>query len=874
MAPAQSPLLESLKTIFRAALGRSKETASQDQARFRYKYVNFQELLESNAELLRVISSLEEKLPGREVFGMAFLHSAASQGVFHALRMVRGFENLSGRQQPVLRQVIEKVREEVKRILAAADAQSGPPFLGLDEVSAADAELVGGKYANLGELRNKVRLPVPDGFVISTAAFRAFLDHSDLHAEISKRAMALDPAEPASIQAASEDIQRLMLLAPFPEGFEDELHARHMALAGRLNVNPDEMKVSMRSSAVGEDGELSFAGQYLSVLGVTRAKLAESYRYVAASLYTPRAIAYRLLKGVPDEAAAMGVACLAMVPALASGVMYTRHPFDPCDENILINAVWGLGPYAVDGVVTPDRYVVDKCLLSILSTGVAGQQVQLSCRADGGVEQSAVDVELCGRACLTSDQILTLARWGVELEKHYGKPQDVEWALDASGSLVLLQARPLAGMPGQAGRCAADPPIPGQAILMEGGETACPGVGCGEARLVRTDDDLAAFPDGAVLVAEHSSPKFMVAMNKASAIVTDHGSVTGHMASLTREFNVPTILGLDPATRSLREGVTVTVDAHNRRVYLGRVEELLAKREEPPAPMLGSTVHRMLGELFTLLGPLHLLDPKSPKFTPEHCATLHDITRYLHEKSYAVMFSLGDQAAGEGGMAVRLDAGVGLDLHVIDLGGGLGGETSGKDPIVVSDVVSRPFKAVLSGLADKQFVANGPRPVHLKGFLSVMGRQMLEGPSAGGERFGEKSYAIISDKYLNFSSRVGYHYGVLDSYCGKTMNKNYITFAFKGGAAGEDRRERRARAIAIILEKLGFSVTVNADRVEGRFQKYPAELIENKLVQLGRLLQFTRQTDMLMTCDSAVTAMAESFLRGDTVFGVGDSCPI
>jgi pyruvate,water dikinase len=874
MAPAQSPLLKNLKKILCSAFGVSRDASGQDQAKFRLKYANFQELLESNAELLRVISSLEEKLPGREIFGMAFLQSAASQGVFHALRMVRGFENLSGRQQPALRQTIEIVRKDVKQILAASEAQAGPWFLGLDEVSAADAESVGGKCANLGELRNRVHLPVPDGFIVSTAAFRAFLDNSDLRVEISKLAMSLNPGEPASIQAASEEIQRLMLLAPFPAGFEEELHARHEALAGRLGVTPAELKTSMRSSAVGEDGELSFAGQYLSVLGVTRAKLAESYRYVAASLYTPRAIAYRLLKGVPDEAASMAVACLAMVKAKASGVMYTRHPFDPCDENILINAVWGLGPYAVDGVVTPDRYVVDKCSRSISSTDVAGQPVQLTCREGGGVEQRAVDPTLLGRACLTPEQILTLAGWGAKLEKHYGKSQDVEWALDESDSLILLQARPLAGLPEQSGRCAAEPPIAGQAILLEGGETACPGTGCGEARLVRDDDDLAAFPDGAVLVAEHSSPKFMVAMNKACAIVTDHGSVTGHMASLTREFGVPTILGLDPATRTLRDGVTITVDARNRRVYLGRVEELLEKREEPPAPMLGSTVHRMLQELFALVGPLHLLDPKSPQFSPEHCSTLHDITRYLHEKSYAVMFTLGDQAAGEGGMAVRLDAGVGLDLHVIDLGGGLNVQAADKDVILPVDVESRPFKAVLEGLADKDFVASGPRPVHLQGFLSVMGRQMLEGPSAGGERFGEKSYAIISDKYLNFSSRVGYHYGVLDSYCGKTINKNYITFAFKGGAAGEDRRERRARAIAIILERLGFSVSVNADRVEGRFQKYTAELIENKLVQLGRLLQFTRQTDMLMTCDNAVTALAESFLRGDKVFGMGESCPL
>jgi len=868
MAGIQSPILENLKRFLRPVFGLPKERPAQDQAKFRFKYTNFQELLESNAELLRIVTAIEEKRSGRDIFGMAFLHSAASQAIFHCLRMVRGFENLSGREQRVLRDRIETVREELKKSLAGEPRSQGPWFKDFSEIIATDTELVGGKCANLGELRNRAGMPVPEGFAITTSAFRAFLDQSDLAAEIAKRTMSLDPADTGSIQDASEDIQRLLLLAPFAEGFEQQLLAHHERLAGRLGGSPDTISVAMRSSAVGEDSELSFAGQYLSVLGVTRAKLTESYRYVVASLFTPRAMAYRLLKGVSDEATAMSVACLAMVSSKASGVMYTRHPFNPEDQDILINAVWGLGPYAVDGVVTPNRYVVRKPGMEIVSVDIADQPVLLSCQPGGGVAQTTVDQALAGKACLTEDQIRSLAEWGARLENHYGKPQDVEWALDHKNELVLLQSRPLGG-PGleAAHRRKLEPAVPGREVLLEGGDTACPGSGSGEVFHYKKDDDLTEFPDGAVLVAPHSSPKFMVVMTKACAIVTDHGSVTGHMASLSREFNVPTILGIENATKVLRSGTIVTVDADNRRIYSGRVTELLESRPQVPTPMLGTQVYAMLEKIFALLAPLNLIDPKAPEFSPSHCRTLHDITRYLHEKSYAEMFTLGDQASGMGGMAVRLEAGVGLDLHVIDLGGGLAECVAGRESAQLSEVVSRPFKAVLKGLADEEFVAKGPRPVQLRGFLSVMGRQMVDGASMSAERFGDKSYAIVSDKYLNFSSRVGYHYGVLDSYCGNSVSKNYITFAFKGGAAGEDRRERRARAIALILEKLGFAVNVNADRVEGRFQKYPADLIESHLVQLGRLLQFTRQTDMLMTSEHAVQAMAESFLRGERVFG-------
>ncbi|GFK94095.1 Phosphoenolpyruvate synthase [Fundidesulfovibrio magnetotacticus] len=870
MARIQSPLLDGIKRLLRPLFGASCRPAPTDQTRFRFKYVNFQELLESNSELLRIIASVEEKLPGREVFGMAFLHSVASQAVFHGLRMLRGYENLSDSLQPQLRERIQTIQADLKNALSGQPHEVGPWFLDFSDIDRASTEVVGGKCANLGESRNKVGLPIPAGFAITTFAFRSLLDHSDLGSEIAKLTMALDASDPASIQAASEDIQRLMLLAPLPDGFEARLLEMQTELAARVGVDPESIKVSMRSSAVGEDGELSFAGQYLSILGVSRAKLAESYRYVTASLYTPRAIAYRLLKGVPDEAAAMGVACLAMVDSVASGVMYTRHPFDRADEDILINAVWGLGPYAVDGVVTPDSYRVRKQSLEILSQEIARQEFMLAGKQDGGVERLDVNRDLISQPCLTRTQIRTLADWGQRLEAHYGSPQDVEWALDGSKRLVLLQARPLAGLPREASHARpAEPPVADAEMLLEGGATACPGSGYGEVFLVTDDDSLALFPEGGILVARHSSPKFMVAMTKARAIVTDHGSVTGHMASLAREFNVPTILGLSRATDVLRTGVTVTVDAVNRRVYKGLVDALLDHQEAAPAPMAGTPIHALLRNIHALLAPLNLVDPKAPSFSPAHCRTMHDITRYLHERSYAAMFTLGDEASGEGGMAQRLEAGVGLDLHVIDLGGGLAGDPCARDAVSLRDILSVPFKALMEGLADEQFVAKGPRPVHLRGFLSVMGRQMVDGPNMASERFGERSYAIISDKYLNFSSRVGYHYGVLDCYCGKTVNKNYITFAFKGGAAGEERRERRARAIGLILERLGFTVTTNADRVEGRFQKYPPELVRERLVQLGRLLQFTRQTDMLMTSEQAIPAMADAFLRGETVFGVG-----
>jgi pyruvate,water dikinase len=172
------------------------------------------------------------------------------------------------------------------------------------------------------------------------------------------------------------------------------------------------------------------------------------------------------------------------------------------------------------------------------------------------------------------------------------------------------------------------------------------------------------------------------------------------------------------------------------------------------------------------------------------------------------------------------------------------------------------MKALLQGMTHKDLQAVEPRPIELGGFFSVMREQAMAPPKEA-ERFGERSYAIISDKYVNFSSRVGYHYCVLDAYCGKTVNKNYISFSFKGGAADETRRRRRVRALALVLMALDFTVEVKGDRVDARLQKYPCPVIAEKLDQVGRLLLFTRQMDMLMAGEASIEAVAQHFLAGN-----------
>ena len=855
-----STILDNLKVLFRS-LFRLEPPEEDIGAVFRFKYGLFKELLTSNTQLLDIITDLEEKLQGHQLFGMSYVRSNATRAVFHAFRMVKSLDVLSGHRYPMLYPVLEGIHQKIKAELEQKKEIHAPalvlPYAGITKDM---TDWVGGKSAHLGEVQNRLHLPIPAGFAITTAAYEAFLDENDLVEEINKRKLAIDNNDLETIREASEEIQGMINSARVPPALEDAILKAYAHLSESLAHGQAQPRVSLRSSAIGEDSELSFAGQYLTVLNVTSENLLASYKAVLASLYTPRAISYRLVKGIRDEDIAMSVACLQMVDSVASGVMYSRHPVLIMEDTVIINAVWGLGAYAVEGILTPDNYRVAKdAALTILETTIQPKPVQLVNSPGGGVEEIPVPPARREAPCLTPEQIKTLASYAIKLEEHYGVPQDIEWALDQEGRLLVLQARPLR-LRSREESVSAIPRLPGYPVLVEGGAVACAGVGSGPAYLVGDVEDLKDFPEGAVLVAKHSSPKFVMVMRRAQGIVADHGSVSGHMAALTREFGVPTILGVEGATEAITPGMEVTVDAYSGRVYQGRIPELLKLQRPRETHLMGTPVYQTLRRIADLVVPLHLLDPQAPTFTPESCQSLHDISRFVHELSYKVMFQVSDHISYEKGGAVKLAAPIPLDLYIVDLGEGLVNRAPRAQRVTVENIASMPFQALLRGMLHEDLRGLEPRPIHLSGLLSVMREQMLSGP---GERFGDRSYAVISAKYLNFSSRVGYHYSILDSYCGDNINNNYITFSFKGGAADDLRRNRRVRAIARVMEQQDFTVKVKGDQVDARLLKYPRPVIEEKLEMIGRLLLFTRQMDMLMDSEYSVEAVVQNFLAGN-----------
>ncbi len=827
---------------------------------FRKKYAEFKVLLESNAELLKIIAGMEEKLEGRHLFGVAYIRSETARAVFHCARMIESYGTLAGKPQGELEAVLSRIRAAVN---AELDPKNLPRSMTLvlpfSAITRDMADVVGGKNANLGEIGQRVGLPHPRGFAITSTAFDEFIEYNDLTDEIRKQKMALEGANQDSLVDVSRKIQQLFHDAEVPPAV-----TRTILEAYDREIDPvGKVKVALRSSAQGEDGELSFAGQYKSVLNVPRCEIIAAYKEVLASLFAPVAVSYRLHMGTSFENISMGVMCLEMVTAKAAGVVYTRHPSDPAArDHIIINAAWGQGAYVVDGKGSCDTY--DLCRTEppvVTESRIASKTVKMVLRSDCTLTEVPVDPEDQNRACLSADQARRLAEYALRLETHFQSPQDVEWALDDNDRMIILQSRPLTVSEEIKTRDKPTPFVEGFPLLIESGDVACPGVGCGPARIVQSESDLLSFPDGGILVAAHSSPQFALVMGRTRAIVADSGSLTGHMASLAREFRVPTLLNTRNAAAVIASGMTVTVDAVSGRVYKGKVNALLDAEWEPNPFMRKTPVYQTLQTLSRYFVPLNLLDPKSPRFTPGACRTVHDIMRYIHERSYGHIFQLSDLTAKCGRIAVRLNARIPIDLHIIDLGGGLDTD-SPSTAVTIEQLLCEPLKAVLGGMLHRDLKPMEPRPINVSGFFSVIRQQMFEPPNRVVERFGDKSYAIISDKYLNFSSRVGYHYSIIECYCGIMPIKNHISFQFKGGAADDLRRNRRARLICRILEANNFIVEVQGDRVAARFLKQPAQAVLARLDMLGCLLIYSRQMDMLMNSEARITDLADRFLAG------------
>ncbi|HSR35627.1 MAG TPA: PEP-utilizing enzyme, partial [Desulfurivibrionaceae bacterium] len=370
---------------------------------------------------------------------------------------------------------------------------------------------------------------------------------------------------------------------------------------------------------------------------------------------------------------------------------------------------------------------------------------------------------------------------------------------------------------------------------------------------VRNSLDLLQFPENAVLVIETPYPDWATILNRAAAVVSETGQVAAHLATVAREFGVPAIFGLNRALATLENGQTVTVDATGRRVYAGRVEALLALAAPKPDLMADSPVYRLLQEALVHISPLHLTDPASPFFRPSACKTLHDLTRFCHEKAVVEMFAFGERAGFANKAAKQLVVDAPSQWWVIDLDDGF---RPGFDPaahfVHINDIVSVPMRAIWHGMNAVPW--EGPPPVSLSGFGAIIFQSTRNPQLDPGVRsgMGGRNYFLVSKNFCNLSVRLGYHFAMLEANLSELLTESYISFRFKGGAADEQRRHQRVKIMKTFLEEFDFRIEVKGDALTARVEKQPIAFLKERLTVLGYLLIHTRQIDMVMADPGAV----------------------
>jgi pyruvate,water dikinase len=435
-----------------------------------------------------------------------------------------------------------------------------------------DVPLAGGKCANLGELFGQIGVPVPNGFAVSAYAYQVFLKKTRAGKKIEALLADTDTADIKSLQDVSRKIRKHVEGLSIPKGIEKAILDAYQALckqAGKKSV-----AVAVRSSATAEDlPGASFAGQQDTFLNVTRKTLLKNVRRCWSSLFTPRAIVYRKEKGFAHEDVLISVAVQELIPSKASGVMFTLEPVSGEKDKIVINASWGLGEAVVSGQVTPDEYLVDKADFRILDKRVFKKDRQIVSDKKGSTKWVAVAKSKKGKPALSDETIVRLAKYGVQIENHYGVAQDIEWAVDKDERIFILQARPeTVHVAEKEVRREEGGDFVEQDILVRGMGVS-PGQGIGRVRIMLNIKDMSGFKEGDVLVTEMTTPDWVPAMRIASAVITNLGGKTCHAAIVSRELGVPCIVGTENGTKVLKDGDLVTVDGQRGLVFKGAAAE-------------------------------------------------------------------------------------------------------------------------------------------------------------------------------------------------------------------------------------------------------------------------------------------------------------
>jgi len=838
-------------SIFRNLFQKKHNRKSLQSALFQMqgKFRNFLSILESNNKVLKRISDLEEKSQGDYLFDINYLTKNISEIKLSTADIIDNLVMLGGNEYLPLKEFHNGIFDKLDGILARKTRIIRDDYCRFfSQIGDCDTPSFGGKNARLGELACRLNLPVPQGFAISAWAYKRFIDDNDLGTRISKKIKEVDIRNFSDLKSVSQEVDELILNSPLPDDLSDTI----MQFYNKLASGRSDCFVSIRSSALGEDTALSFAGQYASFLGVSQSELLNSYKKVLASKFSPNAIYYYLSHHLDEAELAMSVGCVQMINARISGVIYTRDPIKPDDDCMIVNSIYGLGKYLVDGSVAPDVFRVSRKDNAITRTAINSKTARLVMKPGKGLYHENIPEAEQDVSSITESELATLADFANRIEGYYGEPQDIEWASDRSGQPYILQTRPLRMIKTSARQKMPD--TSGLQLLVSGGTTVCPGGGAGPAKHVKSPADLANVSRGDVVIACNPFPGLVTVLGKINALITAIGSVASHLATIAREYRIPTIVGMDGAA-GIKEGMAITVDAGARRVYRGELDELVEAIKPEFDCFNGDPLFNVLKQLLRHLSPLNLIHPQHDDFIMDNCITIHDITRFAHQKSMDEMFKGADMIKRDDWVGVRLKSSIPVRVEIIYIDKDLS-EMPKKRVIKPEQIDCLPMKAFWNGVIREGWPK--PPPVNATSYISAVANTTAK--QQKGE-FAKKSFAVLSKEFMILSLKMGYHFMTFEAMCSDVISKNYIKMQFKEGGASVDRRIRRIRLITQVLKHFGFDNSAKGDFLDTSVSYESKESILEKLGILGRLTMLTKQLDMAMSNDSIANWYTEDILN-------------
>ena len=825
-----------------------KNTQSAESLRsIQDNFAVFLELLDKNNQVLEIMGDMEEKAQGDYLFDVNYIRQCLEDIRTGVLDIVGKMILLGGSQYQILKNRFDEIDAVLDSVLPGNRPIADDDLtIFFDKLNRTKANSVGSKNAQLGEMKSILKLPVPEGFAITARAYKRFVDANELQKRISKRIESLDIKSYDDLVRVSEEIIKMISASPVPDDLVNEIVQDYHRLVERTG----RPRISIRSSAVGEDTLFSFAGQYASYLNVREEDLIDRYREVLAGKFTPQAIYYFLSHSLSEAELAMSVGCVSMINATAAGVVYTRNPINPRDDAILVNSIFGLGKYIVNGRLTPDEFRISRDDGRMMSAKIARKPVRLINKPDGGTVEEPVPSDQQNTPSLTEAQLKELAGYATLLEDHYRSPQDIEWAVDTSGKIFLLQSRPLQIL--KIADSNEDVDTSRLHALVSGGTTVCPGAGTGSVCKVKSIGDLPAVPEGAVLVAPHPFPGLITAMGRISALVSRVGGLASHMATIAREYHIPTIVGVRDIGH-LVEGEIVTVDATERVIYAGAHENLVKARSLKYDIFENSSIHKVLDRVLDLVSPLRLLHPTDDDFLPENCMTFHDITRFAHQKSMEEMFKSAKELGRNGVLGTKLKSSLPVEMNVIFLDRDAARSQNPKS-VSENDIDLTPMKYFWKGLKQEGWPI---RPEPTKNFVGLgTSRDKIRK-----HEFSESSFAVLGKEYMMLSLRMGYHFTTIEAMCAEETSKNYVQLQYMAGGASLDRRIRRLQLVTDILANLGFLQHRSGDFLHSIISYQDKTSIAEKLYLLGRLTIMTKQLDMALSSDAVAEWYTQDFMK-------------